>query len=252
MLGVFNDLSGQRFGALTVVKRAEDYISPKGLHKVQWLCKCDCGNEVIIMATSLSKGRAKSCGCFRREVTSKKSKKYNTYDLSNEYGIGYTSNGEEFYFDLEDYNKIKDYCWATDKDGYIVAHTLDGTGRKIRFHRLVYLGADLIDHIDHINHKVWDNRKHNLRPATVSQNNMNKILSSNNTSGVTGVGWHKTKGKWRAYIVVNKKQIHLGDYNNFKDAVKARKDAEEKYFGEFSYDNSLKQKEKAVYGNIKV
>ena len=37
-------------------------------------------------------------------------KKYNTYDLSGEYGIGYTSKGEEFYFDLDDYDKIKDYC----------------------------------------------------------------------------------------------------------------------------------------------
>ena len=39
----------------------------------------------------------------------------NVYDLSGEYGIGYTLKGEEFYFDLEDYDKIKDYCWHINK-----------------------------------------------------------------------------------------------------------------------------------------
>lgn len=83
-----------------------------------------------------------------------------------------------------------------------------------------------------------DNRKSNLRIATRSQNQMNKGKQKNNKSGVVGVGWHKTSGKWAAYIAVDNKQIHLGLFDNFEDAVKARKEAEDKYFGEFSYDNS--------------
>ena len=48
--------------------------------------------------------------------SSKCNKKYNKYDLSGEYGIGWTSNtNQEFYFDLEDYDKIKDYCWIYNK-----------------------------------------------------------------------------------------------------------------------------------------
>ena len=40
----------------------------------------------------------------------------NIYDLSNEYGIGYTSNTKEpFYFDLEDYDKVKEYCWSANR-----------------------------------------------------------------------------------------------------------------------------------------
>ena len=50
----------------------------------------------------------------------KKIKKYNTYDLSGEYGIGYTTKGEKFLFDLEDYEKIKDYCWCVDKTDTVV------------------------------------------------------------------------------------------------------------------------------------
>ena len=46
-------------------------------------------------------------------------KQYNNYDLSGEYGIGYLFNGEEFYFGLEDYDKIKNYCWYKDSGGYI-------------------------------------------------------------------------------------------------------------------------------------
>ena len=67
---------------------------------------------------------------------------------------------------------------------------------------------------------------------------MNKGLQSNNTSGIAGVGWHKSSNKWMAYIAINKKQIHLGLFSKKEDAIKARKEAEEKYFGEFSYDNS--------------
>ena len=79
-----------------------------------------------------------------------------------------------------------------------------------------------------------------MRITTASQSMMNRGLSSNNTSGVTGVSWSKTMNKWRARINVNGKEINLGYFNKFEDAVKARKKAEEKYFGEFSYDNSMR------------
>lgn len=69
---------------------------------------------------------------------------------------------------------------------------------------------------------------------------MNSGLSSNNTSGVTGVHWDKLNKKWKAQIGYNYKRIQLGSFDNFEDAVAARKQAEEKYFGEYSYDNSMK------------
>ena len=61
---------------------------------------------------------------------------------------------------------------------------------------------------------------------------------SNNTSGVTGVDWHKGWKKWRVRITVNHKTISLGAFDSMDDAIKARKEAEQKYFGEFSYDSS--------------
>lgn len=124
-MGKFKDLTDQKFGRLTVIERVEDYITPNGRKNVRWLCKCDCGNEVVVFANNLGK-TTWSCGCFAKENMSKIKKKYNTYDLSGEYGIGYTSKNEEFYFDLEDYDKIKDYYWYRDQTGYFGAKIYDG------------------------------------------------------------------------------------------------------------------------------
>lgn len=60
-----NNLIGQRFGKLVVIDRAENYISPSGQTQIQYKCKCDCGNEIVVMATSLKQGLTQSCGCIR-------------------------------------------------------------------------------------------------------------------------------------------------------------------------------------------
>ena len=59
------DLTGQRFGRLTVEKRVENYVSPKGLKFSQWLCKCDCGNECTVRSIHLRTGYVQSCGCLK-------------------------------------------------------------------------------------------------------------------------------------------------------------------------------------------
>lgn len=240
-MGSFKDLTGMKFGRLTVIKRVGDYIMPSGEKRSRWLCKCDCGNEITIIGKRLTgKNSTKSCGCFAKENMSKIKKKYNQYDLSGEYGIGYTLKGKEFYFDLEDYDLIRDYCWNKNKEGYIVS-TDSKTRKTILLHRLITNCPDdlMPDHI-HGKETRYDNRKSNLRIVTSQQNIMNSTLSKNNTSGVTGVTWHKRDKLWQARIKVNYKYIHLGYFNSFDDAVKARKVAEEKYFGEYSYDNSQK------------
>ena len=238
-MGKFKDLTGQRFGRLTVINRVEDHVMPSGEKRSRWFCKCDCGNEITVIGKALTKKNGtKSCGCFVRENMSKIKKKYNTYDLTGEYGIGYTLKNEEFWFDLEDYSKIKDYCWSKNKDGYIVSTNIK-TRKTTLLHRII---TNCLDNLmpDHIHGKEtrYDNRKSNLRIVTKQQNGMNSALSENNTSGVSGVKWHSRDKVWESCITVNYKRIYLGRYDKFEDAVKARKNAEEKYFGEFSYDNS--------------
>ena len=107
------------------------------------------------------------------------------------------------------------------------------------------LSSDCV--VDHINHNRADNRKVNLRKATQSQNMRNVRVKSNNTSGFVGVCWNKNKRKWFARITVDKCEKCLGYFDNIKDAVIARKIAEEKYFKDFSYDNSIKSVADIVY-----
>ena len=64
---VFENLTGKRFGKLTVLYRAEDYIQPSGQHKKMWHCKCDCGNECDVRAADLKTGNTRSCGCVQKE-----------------------------------------------------------------------------------------------------------------------------------------------------------------------------------------
>lgn len=61
------DAKGLRFGKLTVIERAEDYVSPQGNRSTRWLCRCDCGNEIVTAWKTLKAGRAVSCGCAKKE-----------------------------------------------------------------------------------------------------------------------------------------------------------------------------------------
>lgn len=65
----FIDLTGQKFGKLTVIKRVEDYILPgSGIHHIQYLCQCDCENhtKIIVLSSNLKTGHTLSCGCMGR------------------------------------------------------------------------------------------------------------------------------------------------------------------------------------------
>lgn len=169
-------------------------------------------------------------------------KQYNTYDLSGEYGIGYTLSGDEFYFDLEDYDKIKNYCWFKDPDGYLRtnANTADGKRTSILLHQVIMgvSGCNLMpDHI-HGRDSRNDNRKSNLRIVNRSQNNINQPLRKDNTSGVKGVNWNKDSSKWRVRIQVNHKRILIGDYDTLDEAKRARENAAKIYHKEYDYDFS--------------
>lgn len=221
------DLTGKEFGRLKVLERAEN----NKWGQIQWLCRCNCdGKEVIKTGSTLKSGHTKSCGCLNKEIVSKLKQKYNTYDLSGEYGIGWTEEGIEFYFDIEDYDLIKDYYWNKDQDGYIKTTK---NKKYLWMHRLVTNCPDdkEVDHIYHVNH---DNRKSELRIVTVSQNGMNRKINKNNTSGVKGVYWSKQRKEWYAQIRKDNIRIHLGYYKNKEDAIWVRKEAEIEYFGEYN------------------
>lgn len=75
------DLTGQRFGKLTVIKRAENLRKPNGNIVTCWLCKCDCGNEKVIQGVYLRRGETKSCGCLKGELLANYNHKENRYEF---------------------------------------------------------------------------------------------------------------------------------------------------------------------------
>lgn len=169
-----------------------------------------------------------------------KRKKYNKYDLSGEYGIGWASNtNEEFYFDLEDYDKIKNICW------FVSSHSSTKilTGRDINSNKMVRMHTILgFSNYDHIDQNELNNRKNNLRPCTHMENCQNRRKRSDNTSGIIGVYFIKHSEKWTARISINGKSKNLGTFVDKEDAVKARLAAELKYYGNFAPQRHLFEK----------
>jgi len=124
---------------------------------------------------------------------------------------------------------VGDIAGCLDHRGYRVIKL-----NKVRYyaHRLIWLylhGSFPLHQIDHINGRRDDNREFNIRDVTGSENMKNQKRPKCNNSGVVGVYWFKSFSKWAACIKVNNKQKHLGSFDEFDDAVCARKDAEIKY-----------------------
>ncbi len=205
-----------------------------------WRCKCDCGNFINVPASSLTSGNTKSCGCLKRESARKKGVNMrikNKYDLSGDYGIGYTLKGEEFYFDKEDYDKIKNYTWHLNDSGYVMCGEF---GKNIRMHRII-MGDPKGKDVDHINHNTVDNRKANLRIVDHYQNVTYSKMRVDNTTGKKGVYWDKNRNKWMALITYDKRSYHLGRFDTFEEAVSAREKAEISIHKEFNYDEENKK-----------
>lgn len=138
---------------------------------------------------------------------------------------------EEAIIDSEDVERVKNYKWCLKKKGK----------NNYAWNRIVgYLQNFIMNFvptniivIDHINGNGLDNRRCNLRICTQSQNCMNTKVFNTNTSNHKGVSWHKHRKKWRAFIMVDYKQISLGYFFTKEEAVEARKEGEKNHHGEF-------------------
>ena len=83
--------------------------------------------------------------------------------------------------------------------------------------------------IDHIDGNGLNNRWNNLREVTPTENQRNARKRSDNTSGTTGVGWHKQRQKWKAQIRINGTQKHLGYFDSKEEAIWAREAANKEH-----------------------
>jgi hypothetical protein len=113
----------------------------------------------------------------------------------------------------------------------------DKKTKHFTIHRLVALtfleNLDNKKEVDHMNNNKLDNNLTNLRWVTKSENQHNKKISRNNTSGVKGISLNKRINKWRARIMINNKTVYLGIYRDLIDAENAVKEARIRLHGEY-------------------
>lgn len=143
-----------------------------------------------------------------------------------------TAKNSFFYIDVEDYHIVDGLRWCF-SHGYVTNAYTD-----TRLHRAI-MNACEGEEVDHINGNRFDNRKSNLRICTHKENTRNNTIPSNNTSGYKGVSWDKFRDKWKAYIIFDKRMIHLGRFESKTEAAKAYNRAAIKHFGEFAKLNEI-------------
>ena len=107
-----------------------------------------------------------------------------------------------------------------------------------KMHRLIMSPPDGM-HVDHINGDGLDNRRENLRIVTPQLNQANSRKHIVGTSRYKGVAWSKASRKWRAYIAIDRKQTHLGLFDDEVSAALAYDTKAKQVFGEHAFTNLL-------------
>lgn len=200
------DLTGQQFGFLTVVSHVPDSKPAK------WLCRCVCGKETIVSGSNLRRGHTKSCGCIK-----------GTGIIGRR--VGYLVVVEQVGADR--YKCICDcgnYCERSYKSiTQSESMYCDECGRKIRIDALLNCGEF---------------------SGGTQISKLKSIPTKANKSGIVGVNYDKSRGKWQAGIRFKGHKYNLGRFDNFEDAVEARKKAEKELFGNFLewYEQNYKDK----------
>ena len=180
----------------------------------------------------------------------KRQSKSNTYSDRGDYFEVTVNNSDLIYkVDKEYVDWMKGYTWYSEGDNnssqrYLVSGVKneEGVQSTVRYH--VEIMKDELESyetkksqpvIDHIDGDETNNLKSNLRVVTQSENNMNKRVQRNNTTGFVGVMWHTGKRMWETSITLENESIHLGNYYYLRNALRARIEAENKHFGEHSF-----------------
>lgn len=128
---------------------------------------------------------------------------------------------------------VGDIAGSINNCGYIRVNI---KGKLYQAHRLIWLymyGELPSQFIDHIDRDRINNRIENLREANVQENNRNRKMQNNNTTGYVGVSKHNPTGKYRARCKINGVEYHLGLYTTPYDAFLVREKFAKEHFGDF-------------------
>lgn len=146
--------------------------------------------------------------------------------------------GQNAIVDTKDFAWLSQWNWHAQwnaRTASFYAQRLSGLhGTCIAMHRLI-LGCKGKHQGDHRDHNTLNNRRRNLRKCSASQNQRNKRMNKNNSTGFRGVT--KEHGKWRAGIKVNRRTIKLGTFPSPEAAARKFDEAARRYHGEFASTN---------------
>jgi hypothetical protein len=139
----------------------------------------------------------------------------------------------EIYEDGQVYSKYSNrFLKSHQKSGqeYLIVHLYKNGKRKhFNIHRLIAIhfipNPYNKPQVDHIDRNRLNNSIKNLRWCTHQQNNCNTSIKSNKKNGAkyVGVDWKESRNKWRAYVKINGKYIHIGYYDDEEEAYEERK-----------------------------
>ena len=216
--GPEHDYIGLRFGMLKVI----DLFGKIG-EAYAWKCLCDCGNMTNVVGYSLSRGHTISCGCYGKSLIGNSTRKHGKSKTA-EYSCWlsiisrcFNPENEEYYnYGGRGISVSED--WSLEDKNSAFLNFLKDMGECPEGYS--------IDRID-VN---GDYCKENCRWADNTVQSFNQRKSVKNTSGRTGVRQIKG-GKWTARINYRNEGFYLGIFESFEDAVKAREEAELKYYG---------------------
>lgn len=205
------DITGMRSGRLVAVRPTDQ----RRRSSILWLCKCDCGGEVLAEPYKIRNQVISSCGCIRTEKKIK--------DIT----------GQRFgrLVALERLNKKRgsSFLWRCQCD---CGKTVETSANSLLSGNTRSCGCLRIEAIKRTNAKygsVADRMR--LVDGTCLERIERSRLQKNNTSGCTGV---QARGdKWIAVLTFKKEVHYLGIFETQQEAIQARKDAEKRYFGEF-------------------
>lgn len=207
------DRTGQRYGSLVAIRRAEN----DACGKAQWLCKCDCGNVVVVPSRKLL-NKHPSCGClyngkpmiYRRSHSNKLYNQWSgmIYRCTHQNASHYERYGERGIAVCDE--------WGSNFEAFVEWSLANG------------YSADL--EIDRINNN-GDYSPENCRWVPHKENSRNRNTRKTSKSGVAGVMYRADINVWRVSIGVDYKRINIGHFKTFEEAVAARKEAELKYWG---------------------
>ncbi len=135
--------------------------------------------------------------------------------------------------DTVDFIRLNKYSWRPLHNGStIYARRTGPNGTTILLHREIMNPPNGYD-VDHKNGDGLDNRRKNLRVASFTENNRNRIAPI----GYKGVSWGVYHNAWRARIMIERKEIFLGYFGNEGEAAMAYDKAATQYFGSFAVLN---------------